>query len=155
MERRSLQDRRKKPTKPISRYMIFGRRMKARRASEDKNYYVDRYKPGDLFVVLSILVLCVVDGYFTLYILSNGGEELNPFMSYFLDKNIIWTLVLKYFFTLVGVVTLLIHKNFTVLKKIKIYYFAYVILFLYLGLVFIEAYFLFHLSPVFFNHIFF
>lgn len=149
MERRTTPDRRKKSTKPISKYTIFGRRMGARRTSEDKNYYVDRYKPGELFAILSILVLCVLDGYFTLYILAQGGVEVNSFMSFILERNIILALILKYFFTVGGVIVLLIHKNFVILRKIKIYYFIYAIFFLYFGLIFLEAYFLFHLNSIF------
>jgi hypothetical protein len=144
-ERRKESNRRKSPTRPFSKFIFKGRRRHARREAEDRNYYVDRYDAKYLALVLSILVLCVCDAYFTLKIIHYGGKELNPLMIKFLDKFPEMSLSLKYVITALCLVILLIHKNFILFGKVKAYFFLYVIFALYFLLVFYEvAFFYFH-----------
>ena len=94
-------------------------------------------------MVLSILVLCVCDAYFTLKIIHYGGKELNPLMIKFLDKFPEMSLLVKYLVTAICLVILLLHKNFILFGKIKAYFFLYVIFSLYFLLVLYEVFFLF------------
>ena len=142
-ERRSNSDRRKFPTRPFSKYILKGKRRHARRDEEDQNYYVDGYDAKYLALVLSILVLCVCDAYFTLKIIHYGGKELNPLMIKFLDKFPEMSLLVKYLVTAICLVILLLHKNFILFGKIKAYFFLYVIFSLYFLLVLYEVFFLF------------
>ncbi len=144
-EKRQLLDRRESPTKPLGKYIFKGKRKKARRLNEDQNYYVDRYESRYLALVLSILLLCVLDAYFTLKIIHFGGEELNPLMIKYIERNPEWCLVLKYLVTVVSLVILLIHKNFLFFGKVKAGAVIYLIFFLYFILVFYEA-------AIFFGH---
>jgi hypothetical protein len=144
-ERRQLSDRRKSPTKPLSKYIFKGKRKKARRLNDDRNYYVDRYDARYLALVLSILMLCVFDAYFTLKIIHFGGKELNPLMIKFIERNPEWCLALKYLVTVISLVILLLHKNFIVFDKIKAGAVIYLIFFLYFFLVLYEA-------AIFFGH---
>lgn len=146
-DRRNHTDRRKIPTKPLSRYMLKGRRAKARRTGEDKNYYVDRYDLHHFILILLIMLLCVLDAYFTLKILHFGGTELNPLMIGFIDKAPIVCLLVKYLITAACLVVILIHKNFMVFNKVRASFFIYVIFFLYLILVLYEAMVFFSHSP--------
>jgi hypothetical protein len=146
-ERRKQPDRRGFPTRPFSKYIFKGRRRHARRKEEDKNYYVDRYDAKYLALVLSILVLCVFDAYFTLKIILYGGKELNPLMIKFLDRFPEMSLFMKYLVTVISLVILLVHKNFILFDKVKADFFLYVIFSLYFFLVLYEAFFLF-LHPV-------
>ena len=141
-ERREQADRRKSPTRPFSRFIFKGNRRQARRTEEDYNYYVDRYDAKYLALVLSIVVLCVFDAYFTLKIIHFGGKELNPLMIKFLDRFPEVSLVVKYLVTVICLVILLIHKNFILFGKVKAYFFLYVIFFLYFFLVLYEVFFL-------------
>jgi hypothetical protein len=145
-ERRELSDRRKLPTKPFSKFIFKGQRKKARRSIEDRNYYVDRYEAGYLALVLSILLLCVFDAYFTLKIMHFGGIELNPLMINFIDRNPEWCLALKYLVTVISLVILLVHKNFIVFGKVKARSIIFLIFFLYFILVLYEA-------VIFFRHL--
>jgi len=144
-ERRRESNRRKSPTRPFSKFIFKGRRRHARREAEDRNYYVDRYDAKYLALVLSILLLCVCDAYFTLKIIHYGGKELNPLMIKFLDKFPEMSLFLKYVITAISLIILLIHKNFILFGKVKAYFFLYVIFALYFLLVSYEvSFFYFH-----------
>jgi hypothetical protein len=145
-EKRELSDRRKSPTRPFTRFIIKGKRKKARRSIEDRNYYVDRYEAGYLALILSILLLCVFDAYFTLKIMHFGGIELNPLMINFIDRNPEWCLALKYLVTVISLVILLVHKNFIVFGKVKARSIIFLIFFLYFILVLYEA-------VIFFSHL--
>ena len=146
IERRNTTDHRRTPTRPLSRYSIWGRRKKARREAEDKNYYVDRYEPHYFILISLILALCVLDAYFTLKIIDFGGKELNRFMLVFMYSKPISALVFKYLVTAVSITIILIHKNFIVFGKVRVFYLIYVFFSVYLTLVAYEA-------VVFFNHI--
>jgi len=130
----------------MSRYSLRGRRKKARRKAEDINYYVDRYEPRYFILISLILALCVLDAYFTLKIIDFGGKELNRLMLVFIYKRPISALVFKYLVTAVSIIFILIHKNFIVFGKIKVFYLIYLFFSVYLTLVAYEA-------VVFFNHI--
>lgn len=77
--RRKLKDRRTKPTPALSRFIIWGRRRTFRRKDEQgSGGYVDRYD-GRLFLILTLaLGLNVLDSWFTMVILEDGGREINP-----------------------------------------------------------------------------
>ena len=146
IERRNTTDHRRTPTRPLSRYSIWGHRRRARREAEDKNYYVDRYEPRYFFLISLILALCVLDAYFTLKIIDFGGKELNRLMLVFIYKKPISALVFKYLVTAVSIIFILVHKNFLVFGKIKVNSLIYVFFSVYLALVAYEA-------VIFFNHI--
>ncbi len=79
-ERRN-QDRRRQPTPMFSRYTLFGgRRSCVRRAEDDPEVFVDRYGKGVFVVVMSVVLLNLLDAWFTLLFLAHGGQELNPFV---------------------------------------------------------------------------
>jgi len=114
-ERRLCPDRRRRPTPPLSKYIFFGSRRGPRRASDpDRNYYVDRYSPRALLVILLILIMCVFDGFITLHLVKKGAQELNPLMNFFLRLGGTYFLSVKYLVTLICMFVLLIHKNFYV-----------------------------------------
>lgn len=145
-ERRSTADHRSTPTRPLSRYSLRGRRKRARRKAEDKNYYVDWYEPRYFILISLILALCALDAYFTLKIIDFGGKELNRLMLVFIYKKPISALVFKYLVTAASIIFILIHKNFLVFGKLRVFYLIYGIFFVYLTLVSYEA-------IIFFNHI--
>ncbi len=137
-DKRRLPDQRRTPTKPWSRYALFGRRKKARRADEDRNYYVDRYESHYFLLISLILVLCVLDAYFTLKFLAYGGKELNLLMLRLIDKNPSLAMGFKYGVTVLGVTFILIHKNFIVFGRVRAFSFIYLIFSIYFLLVLYE-----------------
>jgi hypothetical protein len=138
-DKRRLPDQRRAPTKPWSRYSLIGRRKKARRAEEDKNYYVDRYESHYFLLITLILILCVLDAYFTLKFLEVGGKELNLLMLKLIDKDPSLAMVFKYVCTALGITFILIHKNFIVFGRVKVYSLIYVIFSIYFLLVMYEV----------------
>lgn len=111
-----------------------------------ESIFVNRYEARYLFLILSILLLCILDAHFTLNILQFGGFEMNPFMSALLEKDVALSLVLKYVLTASGLILLLILKNFKVFGGIRVSGLIYTIFFLYAILVLTEAYTLTRLS---------
>ncbi len=138
IERRHLKDRRKGPTKAISRYTFAGRRKRAQRFNELDNYYVDRYELHLLIITGLIMALCILDVYFSLEICHFGGSESNLLMSIFMEKNLLFSLIVKFFITVFGSVFLLVHKNFKLFSAVKTHLFIYLTFFIYFVLVLYE-----------------
>jgi hypothetical protein len=147
-ERRQQVDRRTNPTKPLSRYIFRGRRVRARRDDENVNYYVDRYNPHYLAITCSILVLCVLDAYLTLTLIRFGGVELNPFMLVLMNKDIVLAMVIKYLLTAFCMIFFLLHKNFRIFGKLRIGALLYGVFALYVVLVFFEAFSFFKVAKI-------
>lgn len=138
-ERRKLPDRRRTPTKPLNWSSLKGKRKKTRRADEHRHYYVDWYEPRYFIMIVLILILCVTDAYLTLKILQLGGKELNPLMLLFFNKHPMLSMVFKYLITAISIIVILIHKNFIVFGRVKVYHFIYAISFVYVVLVAYES----------------
>jgi hypothetical protein len=114
---RRIVDRRTQPTPIFSRYWLKGRRRGARRDGEGSNIYVDKYSITEVLLVFGILVLSVLDMYFTLVHLDAGGTEANPVMAAFLE----WGgyplfKFVKLATTFLGLGILLVHVRF---KKVR------------------------------------
>jgi len=139
-ERRLGPDRRKTPTRPLSRYTFVGRRVNSRRTKESDNYYVDRYKPHLLIIIILCALFCVADFYLTKNILEAGGSELNPLMAYLIEKNMLVVEITKYVVTFVALIFLLFHKNFRLLRAIKVHLIIYLIFVIYLATLIFEIY---------------
>jgi hypothetical protein len=139
-EKRVRPDRRQTSTKPFGRYMLRGRRMKSRRRSEDRNYYVDRYETGYFALICAVLLFCVLDAYLTLRILHIGGNELNPLMRFLLERKPGLAMTIKYLGLAASIVVILVHKNFTVIGRLKAHYLLFAVLIIYGCLVAYEAY---------------
>lgn len=115
MDRRAHKDRREHPTRPLSLASLRGRRREIRRTEDSPNHlYVDRYGWKEFIAALAIPVLCVLDAFFTLELISKGGVELNPIMAALIKLDPIRFLEAKYVLTSIGVVWLLIHKNYRI-----------------------------------------
>lgn len=146
IDQRGYPERRNQATKPFSRYTFWGKRKSARRDGEERNLYVDRYNPVLLFIVLLILVLNILDAYFTLHLLGHGARELNPFMKYLVERSPLGFLIAKYVIMIPCVIFLLIHKNFYVLRgKVNVKVFIALVLVFYAALVFYELLLCWHL----------
>ncbi len=112
-DNRNFGDRRKQPTKGLSRYTFFGRRRRFRRKSEkERGGYTDRYSAGLFFVLILIVGLNVLDSFLTILILDHGGWELNPIVGSVIqlygDRFWIW----KFFIVSASLILLCLHSNF-------------------------------------------
>ena len=117
MEKRSGTDRRKRPTSPLSLKSLKGRRHRFRREEDQAQpAYVDRYAPSLLLLALLILIFSVLDAFMTLELLSLGSRELNPIMDYYLSFGSLHFFIVKYSLTAFGVVLLVVHHKFALLR---------------------------------------
>ena len=74
---------RKSESIPFLNFYIF-QDGKIKRLSESDaryGYYVDRYSPRSLLAFFTVFLLSILDGQFTLNLISKGVSELNPLMN--------------------------------------------------------------------------
>jgi hypothetical protein len=106
-------DRRKTPTSPWDAFRFGGRRMRNRRMEEHRQlYFVDRFPPATLILILSLLVLTLVDGVLTIHLLDADCQEANPIMEYLLGHGLMSFVIGKYILTAAGLPLLLVYKNY-------------------------------------------
>jgi len=67
--------------------------------------------PRTFAAVLLIVGLCVVDSYFTIDIVSRGGQELNPIMAYYLNRSYLLFFLVKYSITCASILMVLSIKD--------------------------------------------
>jgi hypothetical protein len=85
-EKRTLNDRRQKPTPLVSRYTFLGRRKAIRRKTEQgQGGYVDRYSSALLILLVLVVGLNILDSLFTMMILDSKGVEVNPVVRAVID----------------------------------------------------------------------
>jgi hypothetical protein len=112
IDKRTAADRRKRKIPPV-KYLLFGGNRTGTRRNDDKNelVFVDKYNPKLLLIVLGILILSLVDGFFTLYLTGHGANELNPIMDYFLNLSPWAFMIIKFFLTCSALICILILNN--------------------------------------------
>lgn len=109
---RRKQNRRSKPTSPLTTASLFGKRKNIRREEDRLSQpYVDLYSFSSVLSVVVTLILSVTDAILTLKIISLGGSELNPFMDFFLQLGPSPFLIIKYLLTGTCLAIFLVHKN--------------------------------------------
>jgi hypothetical protein len=116
-DRRTVRDRRQRPTRPIGRYIFSGRRHTIRRQTDRKAHlYVDRYGPRLLISLLLIILLSVLDAYLTIFHIDNGAREINPLMNSLIDYGYIYFFLVKYALTGLAVSMLCLYKNWLLVR---------------------------------------
>jgi hypothetical protein len=134
MEKRITTDRRRQATPIISRYLFRGRRRCIRRKEDQaKEKYVDRCNTRWLFFLALVIGLNCLDSYFTLMILRNGGQELNPLVASSIrlwgNNFWIWKLVVVSFCSFI----IYLHSQFEVAK-----FAVFLLCSIYMGLIFYQ-----------------
>ena len=116
VERRVQPDRRLFGTRLFSRYLLQGNRVGGRRAGENRNLYVDRFHPGDLMLTGGILILNILDAWFTLNYLGKGGSEANPIARFLMEQGTGWFVFSKAVVVALCVLFLMMHKTFHLVR---------------------------------------
>ena len=62
----------------------------------------DWYSPKLFVTILIVLILSIVDGFLTLFLLEHGAYEVNPIMAYLIDVSPSAFVAVKYSFDLHG-----------------------------------------------------
>jgi len=139
--RNSSPDRRKNSLRTALYSCYSSRRATPRRTDdhESGSYYVDVHESRLFFIALAALLLCTADAFFTMMLLNfHGSEELNPFMDYFIKKDVQLFFMVKFSMTALGVLFLVMHKNFRLFNRITGYHILYGSLAMYALLVLYE-----------------
>ena len=117
MDKRTVKDRRQKPTPILSRHALFGRRSSFRRAEDQRRGgYVDRYGPKLFFCLLLIAGLNILDAFFTVLILESGGAEVNPLVQWAIESYGHHAWSLKFAIVSCGAVLLCLHSQFRITR---------------------------------------
>jgi hypothetical protein len=112
-ERRSGRDRRGKPTSPFTLQSLLGSRRHYRRKEDARKFYfVDLYSPFSAAVLVFTLILSITDAFLTLRLVGGDVGELNPVMDFFLQMGPIQFIMIKWFMSALGLITLLVLKNY-------------------------------------------
>ena len=110
---RRNRDRRNRPTPMLSRYTLFGRRRGNRRTDDPQScYYVDRSTGMFQTAIVAMLAFIAADTLSTLFILSQGGTEVNPLMRWLLQLGTNWFVAAKVASGLIGFIILAVHCKF-------------------------------------------
>ncbi len=117
--RRRNVDRRRCTAKTAVMSVFRSRRAGERRDTpECTPAYVDLHEPQWLITSLAIMLLCVADAYFTMALITFGGQELNPFMAHFLEAGSGQFFFVKYTLTAASLFLLLAHRNFRLAGRV-------------------------------------
>jgi hypothetical protein len=80
-----------------------------RRAVDRRRIVVfDRYPPSLILLSAVVLMLSLLDAVFTLILIAQGAQELNPVMNYFLSRGPHLFLVVKYGLTALSVLIVVV-----------------------------------------------
>ena len=72
-------ERRSHPTPIFSRFaLVGGRRASARRGDDDREIFVDRYGTRLFLAIMAVIMLNLLDAWFTLLFLAHGGRDTGP-----------------------------------------------------------------------------
>lgn len=105
-ERRSGTERRHHNVAAYWRGALNPRRRSGRRETDRAYPIVDWHSPRVLALVLLILGLSTLDGVLTLMLMSQGANEVNPFMALFVPHDLAWFAAIKLGLTSVGAAVL-------------------------------------------------
>lgn len=116
-ESRRVTDRRKRPTSPLDALRLSGRRRGPRRRVEQlPPYFVDRFHPSILAMIVALLVLTLLDGVLTLELLDLNSEEANPIMAHLIRRGSLTFLMGKYVMTAAGLPFLVVYQHYPLFR---------------------------------------
>lgn len=99
------------------------------------NCYVDWYSADMLLVAILLSLLSLFDSLITQQIIALGGKEENHLMEIAIQRGHTYFMSIKFLLTSLGIIFLVIHKNFVIFKAFRVEQFLYVLLFSYCGLI--------------------
>ena len=104
---------RRSQSRPRLKFLLLGGRRKSPRRQSDREdfIYVDQYHPWLMAAIVLLLILSLLDGFFTLYLIEHGATEKNPIMAYFLNFGVWPFMTAKLLLTCASAVILLIFHN--------------------------------------------
>jgi hypothetical protein len=116
IERREGQDRRRHSWRTVTYCGLHGRGRRRQARRKGHNYYLDWYEPKLVFTGFTLLLLSCLDALFTLTLISKGAYEANYFMARLLEAGTGLFVSVKVAITAFGILFLLMHSHFQVLR---------------------------------------
>ena len=104
-----------------------------------ENSYVDWYSADMLLVTILLSLLSLFDSVITQQLLLLGGSEENHLMAVAIERGDLFFMTIKFLLTSLGILFLVIHKNFVIFKTVRVEQFLYVLLFVYSNLLIWET----------------
>jgi hypothetical protein len=112
-------DRRQHTWRTFPHTLIKSRRKGMRRDVDKKSaHYVDFHEPIVFAMTIAIICLSCIDSFFTLLLLNDGAQEINPLMLYLIEINITLFVCGKILLTTLSLMIIIAHKNFWLVKNI-------------------------------------
>jgi hypothetical protein len=109
-------DRRSLSWRSFTYGAVRGRRERERRYGHHPGY-IDRYGPAVVLVTVGAFAFGCLDAYLTLLLLAAGASEVNPFLDLLLHIDVDLFLIVKLLLMGIGLLILVLHKNFTVFSR--------------------------------------
>jgi hypothetical protein len=113
------------------------RRRAGRRASDVFYPIIDWFPPRVFAMVFAILLLCACDGVLTIFLISRGAVEVNPFMALFVPHSLGWFAAIKLGLTSMGAIVLVACSRMKLFRTIPgeallaVIFLAYLVLVIY------------------------
>jgi hypothetical protein len=130
--------------KPSLRSFIYGafnpRRRKFRREEDANHTFLDWHPRHLLIIATLVMVLSVIDGMFTVYLIGAGLQELNPVLAPLVHGDPVAFALIKIAFTAIGVVTLVITAHARLWRGMKVSRIFYLMLIGYSCVIIYELY---------------
>ncbi|MBS0375029.1 MAG: hypothetical protein JSR73_10645 [Proteobacteria bacterium] len=133
--RQSSRDRRKRLVFSLFYGGLKPRRRAGRRASDHHQPIVDWHGPGLLASSVLVLILCSLDAFLTLWLMTVGAVEANPLMAPLVAGDAQRFAITKLAMTGAGILTCVALANFRVFRLIRVATLVHTILVAYLVLV--------------------
>jgi len=116
LERRASPDRRRHNWRTVTYCGLHGRGRRHQARRRDHSYYLDRYDHSLVLIGLLVLLLSCVDALLTLTLLDKGAFEANYLMAQLLEIGTRPFIFAKVAITTAGVLFLLMHAHFRILR---------------------------------------
>jgi len=138
VNRRQSGERRSYSLKTLSCCLVSPRRFNGRRSSDRRFPVLDQFENSIGFFAVGLMVLSVMDSIFTLTLIANGGTEVNPFMNWLLQIDVLVFVSVKMLLTGLAAVLLVAMSNVMLFKRFRARSILAVALGLYCGLIVYE-----------------
>ena len=116
-DKRALPERRHYDLQTLKLCLTNPRRMNPRRTLERIYPVIDRMDGGAVALAITLMILSVIDSVFTLTIISNGGNEVNPVMNVLLEKSVAAFAITKMLMTAIPALLLVATANLIVFNR--------------------------------------
>jgi len=138
INRRNDQERRTYSLKTLARCVVSPRRFNGRRSADRRFPIMDRFDSGVGFLAVGLMVLSILDSIFTLTLIAHGGTEVNPFMNWLMQINLVAFVGVKMLLTGLAAIVLVATSNVLLLKRFRARSILAAALGLYCGLIVYE-----------------